>query len=86
MISTNPSLLEHPEATAALTCNSGISNGIELALFRARAAMLDGWDFTPEGVQTYISRETWQHDSAHLYSARVPDEDEIEDTALFFGD
>ena len=86
MLPSTSSLLEHPEALRHPTQAPGISNGIELALFRARGAMLDGWNFTPESVRAYSKPCSWQEDSQLSRDCLATEEDEVEETALYFSE
>ncbi len=86
MISTNSSLLERPASATQPILAHGISNGIELALFNARGAMLDGWDFTPEGVRAYAKPTAWQDDPVASREEFSAEEDEVEDMALYFSE
>jgi hypothetical protein len=87
MISTASSLLEHPEAGLPSETAPRISVGIELALFRARGALLDGWHLTPEEALAYTAGQL--DGSASLPPDSLchgQEEDEACDVALYFGD
>ncbi len=86
MISNSSSLLERPKTATHPILAHGISNGIELALFNARGAMLDGWDFTPEGVRAYAKPAAWQDDPVGGRNDFSVEEDEVEDMALYFSE
>lgn len=87
MIATASSLLEHPEAGLPSETAPRISVGIELALFRARGALLDGWHLTPEEALAYTAG---LRDGSPVqpgdYLCHGQEEDEACEVALYFGD
>ncbi|MFA5264114.1 MAG: hypothetical protein WC378_09810 [Opitutaceae bacterium] len=64
------------------------SDGVELAIFRAREALEAGWQLSPEEAIALVGPKAWRRNSNPV-SARlnlVESEDEAEDIALYFGD
>jgi hypothetical protein len=63
-------------------------DGMEVALFRAREALLAGWHLTPEEAMNLVGPKAWHGDSLtpSLQNLAGEREDEIEDIPLYFGD
>lgn len=81
MISTPPTLTESPAASQP----SGLHHGMQYALLRARPALLDGWEFSPEQIMAFFDEEDTLPDK-YAPSLRCAEEDEVCETALQFED
>lgn len=87
MISTLSPLLEHPEAALHNTGAPRNSRGIEDALFHARGALLSGWQLSPEEALAYTGGASCHgHAGDGPHAGERPDEDEVDETALYFGE
>lgn len=80
-------LLDHPEVSVSTPAPSRISNPIEAALFCARGAMLAGWDLSPEEALAYVGKSDLL-DRPHPTPLGLDfqEEDEVLETALYFGE
>ena len=86
MLCTQSSLLERPgKSISSHTASLGFGNGVELALFRAREALLAGWQFTPEEAMAFTEGGGGGSAAANS-QARSEAEDEVEELPLYFSE
>ena len=79
-------MLERPgKSISSHTACLGFGTDMELALFRAREAMLAGWQFTPEEALAYTGAASFGS-SSPVATAQNEIEDEIEDLPLYFSE
>lgn len=87
MLCTHSSLLERPgQSISSRKACLGFGTGVELALFRARQALLDGWHFTPEEAMAYTGSCSYENSRSANTQTRAEAEDEVEDLPLYFGE
>jgi len=89
MLSTSRTLLEHPSVRHHLAeATPGNSEGMENALFRARAVFLAGWELTPEEALKLVGSTPWstQPGDPLFTCPNRQEEDEASEVPLFFSE
>jgi hypothetical protein len=86
MLSITTTLLEHPPVMTSVKQTAGISEGMELALFRAREALLAGWHLTPDEAMALVGPGHWKEDFSNRTGAFRQEEDEVGELPLFFSE
>ncbi len=89
MLSHTSALLDRTENGSAICeVKVGISDGMELALFRAREALLAGWHLTPDEAMALVGPKAWKAPGNKGPSSDFTGEteDEVDDIPLYFSE